>query len=139
VTPWLLPLLFGADFAPAVPVALVLLLAFLPRGLREIIAFGLRGLDQVRPATVAELLSIAVFLAGVWPLAGWLGLSGVGAALLLAHLAGLLYLGRHLERALGLPPRAWWGIDRSTCSELLGLARSRLAALRPPAGGERAS
>lgn len=127
ITPWLLPLLFGGEFADAVPVALVLLIAFLPLALRRIIIRSLRGFGEARPGTVAEVTGIVAFLASAWPLVLSFDLLGIGAALLIANLASLLYLVHYLSRRFGLSPVQWWGVNIRTVREVatLGLEQAR--------------
>lgn len=129
VTPWLLPLLFGASFRDAVPLALILLGASLPRAINRMITRGLRGLGEARPGTIAEVVAITVFLACAWPLTRMFDLLGVGATLLLAHLAALVYLSSYLHRRFGLGPASWWGVDRRTLREVSVLGLEQLRSL----------
>lgn len=130
LTSWLLPLLFGASFEEAVPVALALLAGGWPLALRQIAIHGLRGLGQVRPGTVAESIAILVFVACVWPLGHGLGLLGVALALLLGNLASLAYLMNHLWHRFGIAPRAWWGFELTTVREIVRIGVKRLADLK---------
>lgn len=129
LTPWLLPMLFGAGFAGAVPVALILLGAGLPLALRQIIVRSLRGFGEARPGTIAEVVGIVAFLACAWPLIRAFDLLGVGAALLIANLAALAYLAHYLRRRFSLAPQEWWGLDLRTSREVAALGLEQVRSL----------
>lgn len=123
--PWLLPLLFGAPFRDAVPVALVLAVAYLPLAARQIIVRSLRAFGDGPSGTLAESVALVAFLLAVWPLCRLLGLVGVGLALLAANLAALAWLAHRLHARYGLRPAAWLLPDRAMLEE----ARAWLARL----------
>jgi O-antigen/teichoic acid export membrane protein len=112
--PWLLPLLFGDAYAGAVGLCLVLLLAYLPLALRQVIVHGLCGTGDWRPRIVAEGLALGTFAALVWPLARPLGLLGIPIALLVADLVALAYLLAFLRRRLQLSAPDCWGLGPAT-------------------------
>jgi O-antigen/teichoic acid export membrane protein len=90
--PTLLPWLFGADFAAAVPVARILLLGSIPLAARRVLSDGLRGLGRPTAGTLAELISwaaLAPMLAVLTPL---FGITGVATAVALAALIGATFL-----------------------------------------------
>jgi len=60
LAPWGVPLVFGRDFAPAVPMTQVLLLAALPAGLATLGAAGLATLGRPGAVSMAQA-AIAVF------------------------------------------------------------------------------
>jgi O-antigen/teichoic acid export membrane protein len=122
VTSWLLPALFGADFQHSIPIAYALMAAYLPLSFRRIIVYGLRGLGKAHPGTVAEVVTIVIFMVSAWPSTRALGLIGVPAALVLANLLSLLYLVGYLQRQLGLRPADWWGLTPATLNELVLVA-----------------
>ncbi|GAA3656027.1 hypothetical protein GCM10022202_15330 [Microbacterium marinilacus] len=85
----LVPLVFGPDFAEAVPLIWLLLPAMLVRGVNDVIAMVLRGRGLPARAAVAQL---AVLVAGAIGLAAFVGVWGIGAApvvLAIAELIGL--------------------------------------------------
>jgi enterobacterial common antigen flippase len=132
LTGWLLPALFGAEFHRSVPIAYALLAAYLPLSFRHIIVYGLRGLGRAHPGTIAEVITIVIFIACVWPLTGALSLMGVPAALVLANSISLLYLVHYLQRQLDLRPGDWWGLTPATFSEVVLLAIRYFGRSRPP-------
>jgi O-antigen/teichoic acid export membrane protein len=112
--PWLLPFLFGADYAGAVGICLVFLVAYLPTALLRVITYGLSGTGDWRPRIMAQALALGVFAAAVWPLAARLGVLGVPTALLIANTAALAYLLVFLRRRLALSSRECWGLSPTT-------------------------
>jgi O-antigen/teichoic acid export membrane protein len=124
--PWLLPLLFGAAFAPAVGLCLVLLLAYLPTALSQVIVHGLTGTGDWRPRILALALALSTFAAVVWPLARLLGLPGIPAALLVANGVALAYLLVILWRRLGLAAPDCWGLNPTTARQVWWHGRALL-------------
>jgi O-antigen/teichoic acid export membrane protein len=116
--PWLLPLAFGAPYAGAVGICLVLLVAYVPTALRIIIVHGLSGTGDWRPRVLAQGVALVTFAVAVWPLAASLGVVGIPAALLIANAVALAYLLVFLRRQLGLSLRECWGLSPSTVRHL---------------------
>lgn len=130
ITWWLLPFLFGASFEASLPAAFVLLVAHCLFALRQIVNQSLRGFDRVRPGTLSELVAIAAFMLGVWPLAHAFGLLGAAIATALANLASLAYLIYYLDRQLGLRLRDWSGLTPRTLVQMLQILVRQLRELR---------
>jgi len=107
VTPLLLPLLFGAAFADAVPAAMLLLLATVPLTLRQTVVRCLRAFAEARIAATSELAALLAFLLLAGPLAWAFGANGIAAATIGGNLAGLVLCARHLARAHGIAASAW--------------------------------
>ena len=124
--PWLLPSLFGDAYAGAVGICLLLLVAYLPTALRQIIIGGLAGTGDWRPRNLAQGLALLTFAALVWPLAGTLGLLGIPTALLLANGVALAYLLVVLQRQLALPSRECWGLRLTTARQVWWHGRALL-------------
>jgi len=119
IAPWLLPFLFGKAFAGAVDICIVLLVAFVPTALRDIITKGLRGTGDWLPCVIAEGLSLTTFILAVWLLASSLDVLSVPVALLIANSASLIYLMCVLRRRFDLTLRACWGFNRLTIKQIL--------------------
>jgi O-antigen/teichoic acid export membrane protein len=115
--PIVLPLLFGPDFRAAVVPGVLLVVAYVPLALRQIIVRTLRGIGDAKAGTAAESISIAVFLTLSWPLTLRWQLNGLSVALLVGNCAALAYLAWHLSKRLGIPPKRWWGLDIGTLTE----------------------
>ncbi|MCL6608975.1 MAG: oligosaccharide flippase family protein [Geminicoccaceae bacterium] len=107
VTPLLLPLLFGAAFADAVPAAMLLLLATVSLTLRQTVVRCLRAFAEARIAVTSEAAALLAFLLTAGPLALASGANGIAAATIAGNLAGLVLCARHLARAHGIPASAW--------------------------------
>jgi Na+-driven multidrug efflux pump len=99
--------------------------AYLPLALRQIVIRSLRAFGDGRSGTLAEAMALAGFLLAVWPLCRFVGLVGVGLALLVANLAALAWLAHRLRAHYGLRPSTWLMPDRT----LLADARLLLARL----------
>ena len=116
--PWLLPFLFGDAYTGAVGLCLVLLVAYLPTALRQVIVHGLSGTGDWRPRILAQGLALITFVGVVSPLAERLGLLGVPTALLVANGIALAYLLVFLRRQLALSSRECWGLSPTTVRHL---------------------
>jgi O-antigen/teichoic acid export membrane protein len=125
--PIILPLLFGPDFRAATVPAMLLVMAYVPLALRQIIIRTLRGIGDAKAGTAAEGISIAIFLSLSWPLTLRWQLNGLSVALLLGNCAALAYLSWHLSERLGISPKRWWGLDVVTLTEAFQRMRSALS------------
>jgi O-antigen/teichoic acid export membrane protein len=113
-----LPFIFGDAYAGAISLCLVLLVAYLPMALRQIIVQGLSGTGDWRPRLIAEGLALLTFALAVWPLAELLGLVGIPIALLIANVVALAYLLAFLRRRLALSSGECWGLRLSTARQV---------------------
>jgi O-antigen/teichoic acid export membrane protein len=125
--PIMLPLLFGRDFRAAIVPGVLLVMAYVPLALRQIIVRTLRGTGDAKAGTAAEGISIATFLALSWPLTLRWQLNGLSVALLIGNCAALAYLTWHLSERLGISPKRWWGLDVVTLTETFQRMRSALS------------
>lgn len=103
VVPWLLPLLFGKPFAPAVPIANVLLLGTLPLAAKLMFQQALKAWDRSLVVGRAELVGLAVAVILITVLMPAFGLMGVAFSLVLSQLAAAATMGFSLQRELHLP------------------------------------
>jgi O-antigen/teichoic acid export membrane protein len=125
--PWLLPLLFGDAYAGAIGLCLMLVVAYGPMALRQVIVHGLCGTGDWRPRMVAQALALGAFAVLVWPLARLLGLLGIPTALLVADLVALAYLLAFLRRRLQLSAPECWGLSPATVRHLWWHGRALLS------------
>jgi O-antigen/teichoic acid export membrane protein len=104
--PLMVPWLFGAEFAPAAPLAVVVCLAEIPASYCRVASLGLRAMDDWSTGLSSQGLGFVVF-AGVAILgsASSLGVLGVALATLAAQTAAMAYLIRRIRQRLGLS--AW--------------------------------
>jgi O-antigen/teichoic acid export membrane protein len=122
--PHLLPLLFGVAFAPAVPVALVLVLAQVPASFAEVTVVALRGVGDWRAGPYCQGVALAAFALVAWPLAYHFGTTGVAGAVLIAHVASAGWLMIRLSSAMGLRPQDYLGVVRPTLDLIWDQVRS---------------
>ena len=85
LTPWALPLIFGREFGPAVPAALVLVLASAVAAFNGVIEEGLRGLGRPSAVLWAELGGVCVMAVALLILLPQLGILGAALASLLSY------------------------------------------------------
>jgi O-antigen/teichoic acid export membrane protein len=90
--PTLVPLFFGAEFSPAVPVARILLIGAFFAGARRLLADGVRGAGYPSLGSIAEAASWVLMLPAMIVLAPIFGSEGVALAATLAWAASLVVL-----------------------------------------------
>ena len=105
--PYVLPLLFGKAFLPASPVAMLLVLAFVPLALRQIAIQCLRAFGDARIGIKVEGVAFAAFCLLILPALEFLQLRGVAISLLLANALALIVLARLMHSRYGIRPAAW--------------------------------
>jgi O-antigen/teichoic acid export membrane protein len=86
----LVPLLFGAAFLPAVPLARILLLGAVATGGRRVLSEALKGRGNPTAGTIAEIASWAVFVPLTIVLLPKLGLEGVAIAFTVSAAIGFV-------------------------------------------------
>ncbi len=127
---WALPFIYGAEFAPAVPIALVLLLAMTAKGLRQILDRALRALLNTRIALLSELLAMAAFLllfATFQFYSGRKDILAISISLAMAQLLALGFMLYMMNRTFSeLKYADMWGLRprtmRNMAARLLSLA-----------------
>jgi len=92
VTPWVIPLLFGAAFAGAVRPALVLVVAAAVDAVNMVLEEGLRGLGRPVRVLWAELAGLVVTALSLLLLLGPLGIMGAALASVFGYTAVLITL-----------------------------------------------
>jgi O-antigen/teichoic acid export membrane protein len=104
LAPWLIPMLFGAEFAPAVPTVFILLGSGALRGLRQIIDRAMRAARVTSVGMVGEgvaLIATMLFAA----IGGFIGgLEGLAAGLVVAQAVALTVMLIMTIRILNIPP-----------------------------------
>lgn len=104
VTPFLVPLLFGEDFSPAVPMAEVLLLGALPASLVSLLSGGVSALGKPGLQSIAQTTSLVLVLVGIVALVPVFGAMGAAWAVLVANTVGLAVLVLLFRRLTGIGP-----------------------------------
>jgi O-antigen/teichoic acid export membrane protein len=101
--PTLVPLFFGAEFSPAVPVARILLIGAFFASARRLLADGVRGAGYPSLGSIAEAASWVLMLPAMIVLAPMFGLEGVALAATIAWAASLVVLLAATAVVLGGP------------------------------------
>ena len=135
LSPWLLPLLFGKAFAGAVNLCLLLVLAYVPAAIRDIVSNGLRGMGEWKACIFGEAIALGMLAFAVWPLASFYGVLGVPIALLIANCLSILYLFVLLRHRFELHARDVWGLQSSTLREVVDHGIRRLKDFRGAKAG----
>jgi O-antigen/teichoic acid export membrane protein len=102
--PALVPLVFGSEFSPAVPVAEVLLLGTVLMGAKDVLAGGAQAVGRPWLASRCELVALVVTAAGLAALLPLFGVMGAAIASVIAYgtALGLLVVGSVREFGLSL-------------------------------------
>jgi O-antigen/teichoic acid export membrane protein len=100
--PWLVPAIYGAAFAPAVPIVQILVAGVVAASLRQVLGDCLRGFGRPVSATIAEVASWVVALGGFAVFVPLFGSKGAAVAVTLAYAAALA-VSLAFARGLGLP------------------------------------
>lgn len=100
-TPVAIPLLFGAEFRSAIPVALVLIAAGVVSSLNQILQEGTRGLGRPQLVLWSEFAGLAVAAAALTVLLPRFGIIGAAFASLLSYLAVTLLLAVQIRSVTG--------------------------------------
>jgi enterobacterial common antigen flippase len=90
--PFVLPLLFGAEFKPAVLPAIILLFGTVLLGCNYVMSDGLRGLGRPLWPSIAEAIGVAVTVAGLTLLLRQFGIVGAAVVSVAAYLSVLFVL-----------------------------------------------
>jgi len=131
ITPIALPLLFGEDFEPAVPLALILLGAAIPYQGSIFLGEALSASGRPGQFAMGHIVAFMVTLPGLLVLLPTLGVYGAALVSVAAYLAQFLYVivaaHRHFGGAYSdflLPRRADLGVIRSALPGRLGGGRA---------------
>ncbi len=92
LAPYGIPAVFGQEFAPAAPAAMVMALAAGIMGVKTVLDQGFRGLGKPGPILVAELIGLGVTATLLWVLLLPFNIIGAGIATLLGHGCTTVYL-----------------------------------------------
>ena len=104
---YLIPAIFGAQYAAAYPVAAIIVFATLLAAITFPVVPMLYAMDRTRITLIAKFLGTSVFLLGLFPLCRLAGIAGAGMAFVLGDLAALSIdlgtLWREYGRRVGRP------------------------------------
>jgi O-antigen/teichoic acid export membrane protein len=102
LAPWIVGLLYGKSFMPAVPVLRVLLLGVTPLAIRELFNTAFKAFERPLSSTKGEVMALIVNAGCLALLVPWFGLLGAAWAFVIVRWTSILYLGWLVKRDLGL-------------------------------------
>jgi O-antigen/teichoic acid export membrane protein len=105
LSPWLIVMVFGENFASAVAITQILLLSIIPTNIRLVLTSVLKGVNQGLEAGTAQLAVLivsAICLGAMLPL---LGLMGAAMVVLCAQIGAAVMMIYRVRQALGLTVR----------------------------------
>ena len=120
-TPWLIRLMFGAQFMGAVTTAYLLIGSTVLWGMEQVLEQGLRAAGHPRPGIVSNLLGLAVLLGLGIPACLHFGIVRLAAATLAAQLLNLVFLIGYCLVGLKMPAKTFWAFDAHTIHQLKGV------------------
>jgi O-antigen/teichoic acid export membrane protein len=103
LNPWLVPLLFGAPFAPAATVANIMLLGLPAAGAKLLFMGALKAWDRSLVITRAEAVGLAAAVLSLAVLMPPFGIVGAAWSLVVANVVATVVMAVSLRRSLGLP------------------------------------
>jgi enterobacterial common antigen flippase len=118
LTPWAIPLLFGAKFSAATTAAFLLIAASVPWGMSQVLEQGLRAASHPRPGIVSNLLGLGVLFAVGIPACARFGIVGLATSLTVAQLINLAALIAFCVVILQMPLRSFWAFRPAVVREL---------------------
>ncbi len=116
--PWLVPNVFGQDFRSAIVPCIILIIAYAPLALRQIITRAICGMGDGRLGVIAESAAIVSFVLFGIPLGRTYGLSGICCALLLSNLFALALTSNYLRTTTGITIQDQSGFTMATLREI---------------------
>ena len=117
-TPWLVRLMFGAQFSGAVTTAYLLIGSTVLWGMEQVLEYGMRAAGHPRPGIVSNLLGLAVLVGLGIPTCLRYGIVGLAAATLAAQLLNLAVLVGFCAAMLRMPLRGFWAVDKKNLREV---------------------
>jgi O-antigen/teichoic acid export membrane protein len=130
LTPWAIPLLFGAKFSAATTTAYLLIAASVPWGMSQVLEQGLRAASHPRPGIVSNLLGLGVLFALGIPACVRFGIVGLAASLTAAQFINLAALIAFCVVLLKMPLSSLWAFRSAAVRELAISARPFLNRVR---------
>lgn len=92
------PVLFGKDFAPAIPAALLMVIAGSADGLKRVLGDGLRGLGKSKSVLMGELVAVALTGLLLPLLVRPFSIIGAAIAMLVGNIGGVFLLSLRIAR-----------------------------------------
>lgn len=120
--PWLIPLLYGQEYAPSIVPAVILTIGAVFVGIGQAWAGSLRGLNQPLVPAKAEVISLIVTVVGLALTLRPLGILGASLTSVFAYLISSLFMYLALRRLLSLSLRdLLWPVSLTTIRSTIAL------------------
>lgn len=116
--PWIIPMLFGAEFASATPIATYLIFAKGLYGLVAVFDNFLRSLDRSLASTTANLLGLSVAVVGGLMVVPTMGATGMAMAMCAAMVVALFFCFVVCHLRFGIPFADLWGLRVSVVRDI---------------------
>jgi O-antigen/teichoic acid export membrane protein len=126
VTPWVIRLMFGAQFSGAVATAWLLTGAVTIWGMEQVLEFGLRAAGHTWPGIVSNLAGLVVLSGAGIPACLHYGIAGLAASVLAAQALNLAILIGFCVRRLDMPLRLFNAFHGDSIAQFAGVAASIL-------------
>ena len=125
-TPWVIRLMFGAQFSGAVATAWLLTGAATIWGMEQVLEFGLRAAGHTWPGIVSNLAGLVVLSGAGIPACLHYGIAGLAASVLAAQALNLAILIGFCVRRLDMPLRLFNAFHGDSIAQFAGVAASIL-------------
>jgi O-antigen/teichoic acid export membrane protein len=126
ITPWVIRLMFGAQFSGAVVTTWLLTGAASIWGMEQVLEFGLRAAGHTWPGIVSNLAGLVVLAGAGIPACLHYGIAGLAASVLAAQALNLAILIVYCTRRLDMPLRLFNAFHGDSIAQFVGVAASLL-------------
>ena len=126
LTPWVIRLMFGAQFSGAVTTAWLLTGAATVWSMEQVLEFGLRAAGHTWPGIVSNLAGLVVLAGAGIPACLHYGIAGLAASVLAAQALNLAFLIGFCARRLDMPLRLFNAFHGDSIAQFAGVAASLL-------------
>lgn len=134
-SPWLIALLFGSAFEPAVPLSQILFLGAVPASLAALLATGCRASGRIAPVNYVSIVSLIVTVTMLLVLLPRIGSAGAAWAVVTVQWISFFFLLVAVNRVLGIGMRTLFVPRRSEFESLKQELSAWLGLLRSAKGG----
>jgi O-antigen/teichoic acid export membrane protein len=117
--PYLIPMAFGKNFSGAIVIAIALVFAFVPLGLRQIIVQCLRAFGDSTVGPIVEMTAVVVFLLLVVPGVMFFGLIAVPISLSVGNVVSLLTASYFLKRKYQISSASWLWPNKTMVADFM--------------------
>jgi len=131
VAPFAVPMLFGSDFGPSVPLVAILVLATVLGNPGSVAAVALSARGRPGLRSLALGIGVLLYLVAMFTLVPWLGALDAALSMLVATAVPSTIAIYWLRRHFGVPMSEFYGLRRSDIRALAVTVRNLLSRRRP--------